>query len=239
MRTILIIFILSFSNECFCSPVEEESNSSLWILNLNFNQIKDELNYGLVNNGLNLGIEYVNHKFFDKYGLLSSSLDFGINFKKGIGANIVFKPVKYWSPSLFKGYNISLYFETIYNWQMYPELHSGHLFHLSSYEIGFIYVPQTVFGLDYNFLIKSSLLSLNSKKNWDREEQNYSFDFIDFFRVANQELNFNLIGNYFHIELWLPFYKTINKEFMYNFEFYYLKDKTDIKIINHGVKIAW
>lgn len=240
MRTILIIFILSFFNECFCSLVSKKETSSLWIINLNYNQIKDELNYGLVNNGMNLGIEFVNlNKRPEKYGTLAASLDLGINTNKGIGANIVFKPIKYYSPNIYSKFDFSLYFETIYNWQMYPDLHSGHLFHLSSYEIGFTYAPQKDFGLDFNFLIKSSLLSLNSKKNWVREEQYYSFDFIDFFRVVNQDLNFNLIGNYYHIELWFPFYKTNSKEFMYNFEFYYLKDKTDIKILNHGIKIQW
>lgn len=245
MKVLLIIFILLF-NESYCSDDSEESKSSLWIMNLNFNQIKDELNYGLVNNGLNLGIEYLNNRYRSYFGMISASLDLGLNYKKGVGANIILKPIKYKTPYIFtefnsfSEFNISLYFDAIYNWQMYPELQSGHLFHLSSYEIGiFQYNSFEILDIKLDCFIKSSFLSLNSKKNWDREEQNYSFDFVDFFRVVNQDLNFNLIGNYYHLELWLPFYVINNTSFVYNFEFYYLKDKTDIKIINQGVKIAW
>jgi hypothetical protein len=99
--TIVFLLVTIFSNSL---KAQDSSNYKEHRINfgLQYFQIKEAANYGLVFNGLNLALGYDFTKETNR-GLTGYSTDlaFGVNFRKGAGLNWHFKPI-----DLFYGFQL-------------------------------------------------------------------------------------------------------------------------------------
>lgn len=248
IKPILFIILLSLVSNTRVKAQELIVNKEHTLaFKTQFFQIKDEFNYGLVFNGLNLVIGYEYSKTTAK-GVFSYSpeLGFGPSFKKGIGLLWYFKPI-----DVFYGFNLNkskeklfvlgAYFSTNYKWQIYPYLQSGHFFWFSSLEIG----PKA----SYQFAIKdkhfkvnfsNSVLGWNSRPTPATETYFYSFKLSDFYTEAHSNLSFgsyNLFNHtQFGIELLRP---NKNMNFGYEFEYYGYYENPTLSYVNHSLNLKW
>lgn len=162
-----------------------------------FVQYKDEYNYGLVNSGPNLGTSYTLSTSSDKRILsYEAALDLGLNFGKGTGMAISFKPFEFFygfglpanaSHALFVGPFLAGY----YMWQLYPELQAGYMFWMSSYEVG----PEVLYSRPLrnsilHFALGGSLAGFYSRPGRQAEEYYYSLRLADF--DSNPDIIMNL-----------------------------------------------
>ena len=136
----LFLVLLFMVPNIFAQKAEQKAVHSI-SLSPKFVQIKDAFNYGLNFNGLNLEVGYLLEKKSESHLFTySANLAFGANYNNGIGLFWQFKPV-----DIFYGFDISNkkdniifigpYFQTFYNWQLYPELQSGQMFWLFSFKL--------------------------------------------------------------------------------------------------------
>ena len=166
--------------------IDKKYSSQTITYKMQFNQYKDEFNYGLVYNGINLGCRYAyeiesNNNLF----AVSPEFGFGANFNKGVGLAWRFRPI-----DLFYGWEVTKindksfflggYLATNYGVQLYPELQSGHSLWMTTVEIG----PEVSFQLevleelvDINFSV--SLAGLTSRPKFETETHFYSLAFKD------------------------------------------------------------
>lgn len=212
-----------------------------------FFQVKDEFNYGLVYNGVNLVIGYGFNKTTSKNEFsYTPELGFGPDFKKGIGLFWSFKPI-----DVFYGYKINkssekrfvlgAYFSTNYQWQLYPYLQSGHFFWFSSLELGpkmsghFPYK-----GKLFHFKLSNSVVGWNSRPVPSTETYFYSFKFSDFYNNAHKNLTFGSYNLFNHTQIGIGLKRpTKRMNIGYEFEYYgYYKNPT-LSYMNHSIVLKW
>jgi hypothetical protein len=212
-----------------------------------FIQIKDEFNYGLVHNGLDLAGEYSMSLSGERYLFeYKAALCFGANYKQGLGLAWSFKPFDlFYSFRLNNNPSIQLtlgpYSAGYYMWQLYPELQSGKMFWLSSYEVG----PRFRISLPLkerilHLSVSSSLTSLNSRPEMTTEEYYYSLTFADF--VGNPHSNMSLasIKDFNHTQLLMELADP-DKKFSMGYEFTYLGylNAPTFKYMAHSIILKW
>ena len=140
-RTLAIMGIMCFATLLSAQDTGNKTEHTLSFKS-QYVQIKDEFNYGLVNRGLNLVGEYtlVSHMDNNIFSY-QADLGFGVNYNRGVGMMWSLKPFDF-----FYGFRLNNnpdmpvtlgpYLSDYYKWFLYPELQSGHMFWLSSYEVG-------------------------------------------------------------------------------------------------------
>ena len=245
-RTFAILGIL-----CYCMTLSSQDTGKKTEHTVSFKpqyiQIKDEFNYGLVNRGLNLVGEYTLVSYIDK-NIFSyqAELGFGVNYNQGVGMIWSLKPFDlYYGFSLNSNPAIQItlgpYLAGYYKWQLYPELQSGHMFWISSYETG----PRMELSLPVknrilHISLSTSLVSLNSRPEYTSEQYYYSLTFSDF--VSNPHTNMTLGSwNLFnHTDLRLELIQA-DKDFSIAYEFEYMGyfEAPAFSYIAHSINLNW
>jgi hypothetical protein len=227
IRLIFLVYIALFSSMLMAQDRVIHKNHSL-SLNIQFIQIKDEFNYGLVFSGVNLGVRYSFVKTSDRYTLsCAPDLAFGPNFKKGIGIAILFRPI-----NLFYGFNVTKsnvkpltigpYLATNYQWQAYPELQSGHMFWFTSLEAGPRLLLMMPFkGKLFKITLSNSIAGWTSRPEPATETTFYSIKFSDFFRNAHSNLQFGSYNLFNHTNFEIELVNTKGKKLSVAYEFEY------------------
>jgi hypothetical protein len=212
-----------------------------------FIQIKDEFNYGLVNNGLDLAGEYaltlpgVRKTFAFKAGL-----SFGANYKQGLGLAWSCKPLDvYYGFRLNNNPLVPLtlgpYVAGYYMWQLYPELQSGKMFWLSSYELGpRILISLPVKNRTLHLSVSSSLASLNSRPEMKTEEYYYSLTFADFITNPHSNMTFGFLDVFNHTQFILELADP-DKKMSVAYEFNYIGylNPPNFKYLSHSILLKW
>jgi hypothetical protein len=135
----------------------------------------------------------------------------GVGFNRGmIGANINIVPLDVsWLRTFYEGRGHSFRaggnFAADYSYQMYPHLHSGHLFWMS--EIGISPL------LEYSYQWERKRIELHAKNSFlgfvshtqENDPYFYSFKVGDFFTRPHQDMRFGSFNNYNHSVLSLEF----------------------------------
>ncbi len=212
-----------------------------------FHQIKEEFNYGLVNNGLFLAGEYA---LFYPSGrncfIYEAELGFGMNYRQGLGMIWALKPFE-----LLYGFRINdnpdlsitlgPYLSGYYMWQLYPELQSGHMFWISSYELGpRIMISLPVKGRTLHFSFSNSVASLNSRPEMGKEEYFYSLTFSDFVRNPHSNMTLGSVNVYNHFDVKLD-WSDPEKRFSLGYEFEYMgyMDTPKFSYMSHSLNLKW
>lgn len=213
-----------------------------------FFQVKEGANYGLVFNGLNLVIAYdfvtEANKRLTTY---SADLAFGVNFNKGTGLNWHFKPVDF-----FYGFEIvnktqqklhlGPYVAANYQWQIYPELQSGHMFWFSIIDIG----PKAVYRMpignkNFKISLSNSIAGFASRPVPSTETHFYSFQFSDFLTNAHKNLEFGSFDLFNHTNFEFEWLKVNKKRLSIAYEFEYFGYYKDPKLsyLTHAINLYW
>lgn len=248
IKVLLGLFCLSllFINELQANDKNNTSNTIT--LKTQFNQYKDEFNYGLVYNGVNLGCRYVYEAENDNnLFAYSPEFGFGANFNKGVGLAWRVKPV-----DLFYGWEVTEinnvpfylggYIATNYSLQLYPELQSGHSLWMTTIEVG----PEVSFQfpileekIKVNFAV--SLAGLTSRPKFETESHFYSLALMDFISNAHDNLEFAFSNVFSHTQLELSLVRSPQERFYFSYEFEmlsYFKQPT-FDLINHSLNLNW
>ena len=236
---------------CYCLTVPAQDSQKLTEHEVSFKsqyiQIKDEFNYGLVNRGLNLVGEYtlVSHMDNNKF-MYQAELAFGANYNQGVGMIWSLKPFDLnYSFSLNENADLPIslgpYLAGYYKWQLYPELQSGHMFWISSYELG----PQIELSLPVkkrvlHVTLSTSLLSLNSRPEYTTEQYYYSLTFSDFVSNPHSDMTFGSWNLFNHTDLRLELISP-DKGFSmaYEFEFMGYFDEPTFRYMAHSINLNW
>jgi hypothetical protein len=124
-----------------------------------------------------------------------------------------------------------------YNYQLYPDLHGGHLFWAS--EIGL----SPVLKYQYQFnncrivgSLQNSLLGFVSHTEHN-EPYFYSFKASDFYILSHTDMKFGSFNNYNHTKLSIGYIPNIDKihSFLYEFDYLGIWYDTKFQQINHGL----
>jgi len=208
-----------------------------------FAQYKDQFNYGLVFSGVNLDLGYAFQKKSERRIIsYKGELAAGINFNKGPGLVVRLKPVDF-----FYGFSINdkpvtigPYFSANYQWQLYPEIQSGHMFWFSTWEIG----PQIIVKVSHHsnritLIFSNSLLGFTSRPEPGTESTYYSLKLIDFIKNGHQNMKFGSFNNFNHTDLQLGFQNNKWKRLslFYSFEYFGYYQDPKLGIIYHSINL--
>lgn len=245
-RIILGLFAILFSFNGFA---QNDSSGVSKIHTVSFKmqyiQIVDEFNYGLVFSGPNLVVAYSFSKITDKaIFMYSPEIAFGGVYNKGAGFAWRFKPIDifYGRSITSKHLTIGGYVATDYQWQQYSELQGGRLFWFSTIEIG----PRIEYILPYksgvlNFDFSNSLAGFTSRPEPSTETYYYEFSFSEFISVANQNLTFGSFDLFNRTKLGVTIQPNSWKRLTmgYSFEYFgYYKEPT-LSFISHSINLKW
>lgn len=248
MRKQLIISIIGL---CFITSLFAQYDAKAQKHALTFKpeyfQVKDQLNYGLVHNGLNLAGEYqylieTSNRFLS----YSSEIGFGINYRQGLGLFWTFKPI-----DLFYGFKlgnnptskiiVGPYYASIYSWQLYPELKSGHMSWNTSYELG----PKIIASFPYRkksikISFSNSIAGFSSRPELKTEEYFYSLTLSDYAKNAHKNLNFGSmdVNNHVNLEVEL-ITPDKNRSISYEFEYISVLTTSSFSYISHAINLNW
>uniref|UniRef100_UPI00404A3AC9 hypothetical protein n=1 Tax=Fulvivirga sp. TaxID=1931237 RepID=UPI00404A3AC9 len=206
-------------------------------------QIKDQINYSMVFNGLNFVTRYASQKRFENSILIySSELSFSANSNKGIGFAAGLIPVNVFygfkgNPSERTALICGMYFKADYDWQLYPELQSGHMFWFTSLEIGsqiILNLPQDTFGI--KITLSNSLAGFNSRPKPGTESYFYSLTFSDFITNAHSNLKFGANNLFNQTDFEFEIYNPLKRfSIAYQFEYFSYFSEPRIDYLAHSL----
>lgn len=210
-------------------------------------QIKDGYNYGLAHRGLNLGVAYtLSTKSGRNRFSYETELSFGANYNRGVGMSWTFKPY-----DLFYGFRLNQnpdlilmlgpYMSGYYQWQLYPELQSGHMLWFSSYEAGLRFWGS--YPLKSKLLtvsLASSLLNLTSRPQSSPESYFYSLTFNDFVSNVHSDMKFGSPGDFLHYQVHVLF-SGFGRGFSMGYQFEYMgyTEQPEYQYLIHSINLAW
>jgi hypothetical protein len=245
IRYFIIILILSCPTVIFSQDSTIVHKGRSITLNSQFFQIKDQFNYGLVYNGVNLACNYAYTFSSDKKTVIyETSLGLGTNFNKGIGIALRLKPIDlfYGLPIYSHFITLGAYYSTDYQWQLYPELQSGHMFWLTSIEIG----PQLIMKIPYKSRIigvtfSNSIINLTSRPKPATETYFYSLRLLDFIGNAQKNIKFGSFNRFNHTNIDIELLRNERKltSVAYSFEYIGYYQNPKVSFIYHSIKIKW
>ncbi|MFC2124688.1 hypothetical protein ACFLU5_07735 [Bacteroidota bacterium] len=211
-------------------------------------QIKEGANYGLVFNGFNLVIGYdYNHREKRKVFNYSPDFAFGPDFRQGIGLNWHFKPV-----DLFYGWDIAKnsqntiylgpYLSVNYQWQLYPELQSGHMFWFTFIDFGpKIFAEFPISNKKMRIIFSNSIAGFASRPTPATESHFYSLTMSDFVNNAHSNIKFGTCNLLNHTNLEIIFIE-INKKRLslgYEFEYFVYYENPRLDYMTHSLNMYW
>lgn len=248
MKKVVVIF-LGIMAYCFTLSAQDRGRKSEHRISFKsqYIQIKDEFNYGLVHRGLNLAGEYALISYTDRNKFMyEAELGFGANYNQGLGMIWSLKPF-----DLFYGFRINdnpalpitlgPYLAGYYKWQLYPELQSGHMLWLSSYETG----PRIQISLPLksnilNLSFSNSIAGFHSRPEVKTEQYYYSLTLADFVKNPHSNMTFGSLNVFNHTDVILELARP-DKGFSisYEFEFIAYLDAPTFKFMAHSINLNW
>ena len=248
MKTANIIGVILLLNAggLIAQDIEKKMQHSI-SFKPSFVQIKDQFNYGLVNNGLDLAGEYAMTLSRERYTLAyKAELGLGANYKQGLGLAWSFKPLDVYYGFRLNNHpraplTLGPYAAGYYMWQLYPELQSGKMFWLSSYEVGPRFqISLPLKGRFLHLTVSSSLASLNSRPELRTEEYYYSLTFADLVRKPHSNMTFVFLDVFNHTQFILELTDP-NKKFSMAYEFNYIGylNAPGFKYMAHSIFLKW
>jgi hypothetical protein len=241
-KTFTIIIVLILSADIANSQMEK---SHFHAISLNFLQIKEELNYGMVFHGPGLGYAYAAQWQNDKNRIqYEGRITFSTPLTRGIIAasfNIV--PVR--MDYLFKlgsekAFSIGPYFTMEYNYELYPDLQSGYSYWLTHFSLGGV--------LNYSFDVKqhqfdllfhTTLLGFTSRNPVYDDPYFFDLGLGYVLGYLHQDLQFGSLNRYNQSELeirWQP--KSLSRlAFEYTFQYYGYFDEPKLTMLNQSIKL--
>jgi len=214
-------------------------------ISLNFLQIKDRMNYGLVFRGPGIGYTYSaqwqNEKRLLEY---EARLSFTLLDTRDIIAgsfNVVPVRLGY----LFKTgtenkFCIGPYFTTEYNYELYPDVQSGYSFWFTHFSLGSVLnysfnLQKNLFDLSFH----TTLLGITSRQPVYHDP--YFFDLSPGYvlRFVHQNFQFGSWDRYNQSELEIRWQHKAKSRlaFAYTFQYYGYFDSPKLTMINHSAKL--
>lgn len=188
----LLLILIPIRN----SQAQEQKPSSYFDFGAGFFQVKDEKNYGLVFNGGMLNTSYLLRRHSGNH-LFNYKVDFGFgpSFAKGIaGINFKLNPVKIdYCFRLAGNSSFSLYLGPYaginYQFQLYPELQSGHMLWFTFYDLE----PRLILKAEpweqqFRFSFAAALVGLVSRSVEMNEVYYYSLNVFEI--IGNMHSHF-------------------------------------------------
>ncbi len=238
--TIIIGFILSAG-----IASSQMDKSHFHAVTLNFLQIKEELNYGIVFRGLGLGYAYSAQWQNDK-NLLGYDARFSftiLDTRDILAPSINVVPVRL--DYLFKmGTNnrfcIGPFFTMEYNFEMYPDLQSGYSFWFTHYSLGgALNYSFNAQKHHFDFIFHTTLLGITSRNPVYDDPYFFDLSLGYILRFVHQNFQFGTLNRYNQSELeirWQP--KAISRlAFAYTFQYYGYFDIPKLTMLNQFVKL--
>jgi hypothetical protein len=238
-QVLLINLILGFG-----LPANSQSVHSISFKPQYF-QIKESFNYGLVHDGLNLGVEYTLTKRTENIMFsYSPEFSFGINYAQGVGMAWYLQPV-----DIFYGWKIGKhnlfigpYFSMNYQWQLYPELQSGHLYWYSSFELGpqlmlDVFIGQT----KLNIMFSNVFLGWVSRPEPQptNEVYFYSLAASDWIGNAHQDLTFGFNNLFNNTILKIELDSDRKVKWGYEFNYFGYFEDPKVQYMSHAITMKW
>jgi hypothetical protein len=215
---------------------------------LGFLQLKDELNMGMIFNGVQLEYRYgLLWKIHDNEILYQPELGLGAAFSRGMtGAGIKIAPVNVtWTKPFFQSDEHTVTggvnFVTDYNFQAYPYLHDPHLFWTG--EIGLSPVLRYHYQWDSRRIdvgVQNSLLGFTSHtQGYDPVfcPSDYLLDIKSYFVKPHENMQFGSFNKYNHTRISLEFFPDISKthSFAYEFDYFASFYGSQFRRLNHNI----
>jgi hypothetical protein len=239
----LITCIILFAS--IARPQEIKSHSHRLIVN--FLQIKDQMNYGLVFKGPGLGYSF-SRSWENEKRIIGYEGRFAFNVlmaREILAPSINLVPVRF--DYLFKTggdgkFSVGPYAIIEYNYELYPDLQSGYSFWFTNYSLGgaikySFAAKENLFDLSFH----TTLLGLTSRQ--PVYDDPYFFDLSAAYiaKFVHQDLQFGSWGNYINAELemrWTP--KASSRlAYGYSFGFYNYGHEPLITMINQSIKFIF
>lgn len=252
MRHLLFLSILLSLVTFNGTKAQQISNdlSHIFSFKPQFFQIKDAFNYGLVFNGLNLFTEYeLNYQKGENLLSISPELAFGASYNphSGLGLSWHFIPIDlYYGFKLKKVSTKSVllgpYFATNYNWQMYPELQSGHMLWFTSFELGSkLMITLPLIKREFLVSFSTSLAGFVSRPEPATEIHFYSLKMSDFVNNAHHDLKFGFSERFNHTNLEIELIRKEKKKMSLAYEFEYFGNYLGPKVsfVSHSINMKW
>ena len=241
-KTFTIIIVLIFSAGIANSQMEK---SHFHAISLNFLQIKEELNYGLVFQGPGLGYAYSAQWQNDKNRLqYEGRFNFSTPFTRGIIAasfNIV--PVR--MDYLFKmgsetAFSIGPYFTMEYNFEMYTDLQNGYSFWFTHFSLGgALNYSFDINQHQFDLLFHTTLLGITSRNPVHDDPYFFDLGLGYVLGYLHQDFQFGSLNRYNQSELeirWEP--KNMSRlAFEYAFQYYGYFDEPTLTLLNQTIKL--
>ena len=243
MKKIAKVFIIGIILNYWTQPLYSQIKQSHSIT-FSFLQLKEKFNIGMVFNGIQLKYVYgITWKIGESELTYQPGLAFGIAWSHEMtGYKIGISPVNIsWEIPIFQNNGHTLKTGSNlagnYYYQMYPDLHGGHLFWAS--EIGLSPVLNYQYQFNNSRLVcsfQNSLLGFvsHTEKN---EPYFYSFKAGDFFIRPHENMKFGSFNNYDHTKLSIEFIPRIDKihSFLYEFDYLGVWYNTKFEQLNHNL----
>jgi len=238
--TIIIGFILSAG-----IASSQMDKSHFHAVTLNFLQIKEELNYGMVFRGLGLGYAYSAQWQNDK-NLLGYEARFSFSIldtRDILAPSINVVPVRL--DYLFKmetndRFCIGPFFTMEYNFEMYPDLQSGYSFWFTHYSLGgALNYSFNTQKHHFDFIFHTTLLGITSRNPVYDDPYFFDLSLGYVLRFVHQNFQFGTLNRYNQSELeirWQP--KAISRlAFAYTFQYYGYFGEPKLNMLNQFVKL--
>jgi hypothetical protein len=216
-------------------------------LSVDYMQIDESLNYGLVFSGPGIGFEY-SKQWENPNRIIAYSAGLGFNFvqtRKIAAANLHISPLKFSWLYKFPGkgtFAIGPYFIADYNYQVYPDLQSGYSFWFTHLSIGG--------ALQYSFRIKqeafkisaeTSLFGITSRSEKYEDPYFYDLDVGYVLRSVNSDFKFLGDNKYDNSKIELKWQHKPGSRlaFAYSYVSYNYVKEPKFAIVNHRLSIIF
>ena len=243
---LLILFLLGIG-QALAQPGKISSTHHLGF-GLQYHQIKEFANYGLVNQGLNLSLKYdyqnlKNNRLFSYNPIIA----FGPNYRYGLGLNWHFKFVDFYygfricnkdTRSLFLGPYASIN----YLLQMYPEMQSGNIFWFTTMEVG----PKLQWFLNFDerrvtVKASTSVAGYTSRPEESTEQYFYSQKMSDIIKNSHSDLQLGSFKSFNHTYLEVNYANPVKNKLSlgYAFEYFGYYTAPTYSYLTHSILLTW
>lgn len=240
---ITLLLVAAFGTDAACQQIKSKEQS----LSLNFLQVKEGLNYGLVFRGP--GLQYGRYwQWENESQIIGYQADGGLCFTESrgiIGFNLHLMPVRasyLRKIGTAKKLSLGLSITGEYNWQMYPDLQSGYSFWFTHFSLGGMASYPFEAG-ENRFVLKlhTSLLGITSRPPEERDEYFFDLSFWDVVRFLHQDFQFGSWNSFNQTGLeikWQP-KPSSRLAFAYGLNYYGYYEKPRITLFDQSVGIIF
>ena len=245
----LLIFVLLSVAICHGTLAQTDESPKHYLgFSTQYHQIKEAANYGLVNQGLNLGMNYSYHKQNGKRVFsYTPNFAFGPNYRNGLGLNWHFRLVDFtYGFQICKRENRTLYLGGYgainYLLQLYPEMQSGHMYWFTTMEVG----PKFYWNIKLNERLitisaGNSLMGFTSRPIAQTEQYYYSLNLGDIIKDINSNLEFGSYNKFNHTFFEIDYTNQSRSKIIigYAFEYFGYYDAPTYSYMTHSIILKW